>query len=102
MIHELKRYEAHPQKADALRARFLAVTVPIFKRVGIKVVHYWVTPDEPDAMYYLAEFADETSRAAAWATFGADPEWKSAKAASEKDGPLLAKQTTVVLQPQSI
>lgn len=101
MLHELKRYEANPGKADALRARFLAVTVPIFTRLGITVVHYWTSPQEPDAMYYLAEFPDEAARTAAWAAFGADSQWKAAKAESEKDGPLLASQTTVLLQPQS-
>lgn len=101
MIHELKCYQAHPDKADALRARFLSVTLPIFSRLGITVRHYWTNPAEPDAMYYLAEFADEASRTAAWAAFGADAQWKEAKAASEKQGPLLASQTTVILHPQS-
>lgn len=101
MLHELKRYEAHPGKADALRARFLAVTVPIFNRLGIKVLNYWTSPQEPGAMYYLVQFADEAARASAWAAFGADEQWKSAKAASETDGPLLANQTTVLLQPRA-
>lgn len=101
MLHELKRYEAHPGKADALRARFLAVTLPIFSRLGIKIVNYWTSPQEPAAMYYLLEFADEAARTSAWAAFGADAQWKSAKAASETDGPLLASQTTVLLQPHA-
>ncbi|WP_439587145.1 NIPSNAP family protein [Hydrogenophaga sp.] len=102
MIHELKRYEANLHKADALRARFLTVTLPIFSRLGITVRHYWTHPSEPDAMYYLAEFPDEASRTAAWAAFGADAQWKAAKAASEKEGPLLASQTTVLLHPQPL
>jgi len=101
MIHELKRYQAHPGKADALRARFVAVTVPIFARLGITVRHYWTCPQEADCLYYLVEFTDEAARSAAWAAFAADDEWKAAKAASEKDGPLLASQTTVLLHPQS-
>lgn len=102
MLHELKRYEANPGKADALRSRFVAVTLPIFSRVGIKVLHYWTSPQEPGAMYYLAEFSDEAARTAAWAAFAADAQWKSAKAESEKEGPLLASQTTVLLEPQSV
>lgn len=102
MLHELKRYQAHPGKADALRARFIATTVPIFARLGISVVHYWTSAEEPDAMYYLVAFPDEAARSAAWAAFGADAEWKSAKAASEREGPLLASQTTVLLQPQPV
>ena len=102
MLHELKRYQAHPGKADALRARFVAVTIPIFARVGIQVLHYWTSPQEPDTMYYLVAFPDEAARTAAWAAFGADAQWKAAKADSEKDGPLLASQTTVLLQPQPL
>lgn len=102
MLHELKRYEAHPGKADALRARFIAVTVPIFTRLGIKVLHYWTSPQEPSAMHYLVEFTDDAARTAAWAAFGADAQWKAAKSNSEADGPLLASQTTVLLEPQSV
>jgi hypothetical protein len=100
MLHELKRYQAHPGKADALRARFVAVTIPIFRRLGMEVLHYWTCPQEPDAMYYLVQFPDEAARTAAWAAFAADAQWKTAKADSEKDGPLLATQTTVILNPQ--
>ena len=38
MIHEFKQYTSAPGKADALRARFLATTMPIFERLGIRVV----------------------------------------------------------------
>ena len=99
MIYELKKYTANPGKAKALKQRFEAHTLPIFKRLGIEVVHCWTEPDAPDAFYYLTRFASTDARDAALKAFGADPEWKAAKAASETDGPLLGSQSTVGLIP---
>jgi hypothetical protein len=73
--------------------------MPIFARLGIEVVNCWTSDDEPGAFFYLVRFASEEERKAAWAAFGADPEWKAAKAASETNGPLLGSQATVLLKP---
>lgn len=99
MIHELKRYVAHEGKAEALVRRFAEKTMPIFGRLGIDVVQCWTAPAEPGVFYYLVRFADQAASDKAWAAFSADAEWKAAKAASEGDGPLLASQGTVRLQP---
>jgi hypothetical protein len=101
LIYELKRYVAHDGKAEALVRRFEASTLPIFRRVGIELVQCWTAPAEPGVFYYLVRFADQAASDKAWAAFGADPDWKDAKAASEQDGPLLASQSTVRLQPTS-
>jgi hypothetical protein len=101
VIQELKRYVAHEGKSDALVRRFEQVTMPIFRRLGIRVTHCWTAPAEPGVFYYLVAFDSEAASERAWAAFGADPEWKAAKAASEKDGPLLASQSTVRLAPTS-
>ncbi|MBO9354865.1 NIPSNAP family protein [Bordetella petrii] len=99
MIYELKKYTANPGKAEALRERFAACTMPIFKRLGIEVVHCWTEPGAPNDFYYVTRFPSAEARDAALKAFGADPEWKAAKAASETDGPLLGSQTTVALVP---
>ena len=99
MIHELKRYVAHEGKTEAMQRRFAEVSMPIFKRLGIDVVQCWTAPAEPGVFYYLVRFDDEAASERAWAAFGADAQWKAAKAASEKDGPLLASQSTVRLVP---
>lgn len=102
MIHELKHYEATPGNGRALRERFANVTMPIFRRIGINVLHCWESDGDPDSFYYLVSFADEAESQAAWQAFGSDAEWKGAKAASETAGPLLARQTTTVLRPSAI
>ena len=99
MIYELKKYIAHQGKQQALLSRFSAKTLPIFNRLGIEVVHCWTSPEEPGTMFYLTRFPTEEARTAAWNAFVSDAEWKKVKAESELDGPLLASQSTVVLQP---
>lgn len=99
MIFELKRYVAHDGKAEALQQRFAEKTIPVFRRVGIDLVQCWTAPAEPGVFYYLVRFADEAASQQAWAAFSSDAEWKAAKAASETNGPLLASQSTVRLEP---
>lgn len=99
MIYELKRYMPRPGKGPALKERFARVTMPIFARLGIRVLHCWEDAADRDAFVYLVAFDDATQRDAAWKAFGADEEWITAKAASETEGPLLASQTTIELHP---
>jgi hypothetical protein len=99
MIYELKKYVPAAGKAAALKDRFAKVTLPIFARVGIHVEHVFESPAEPEALYYMTRFDTAEQRDAAWKAFGADPEWKAAKTASETDGPLLGSQTSVELHP---
>ncbi len=99
MLQEFKTYRATPGSIDALIQRFRDTVMPIFNRLGIEVSHCWSSPDEPDSFFYLVSFESAAAGKAAWAAFGADPEWKRAKAASETNGPLLASQSTVYLKP---
>jgi hypothetical protein len=62
-------------------------------------VHCFEDPKEPEALYYMTAFDSTEQRDAAWKAFGANAEWKAAKAASEVDGPLLASQTSTELHP---
>ncbi|CAN5717785.1 NIPSNAP family protein [soil metagenome] len=101
MIYELKKYTPYPGKGPALKARFEAVTLPIFERVGIKVLYCFEDTSDPDGLLYLTAFHDEAERDAAWKAFGADTGWKEAKAASEVDGPLLMTQVSSDLVPTS-
>lgn len=97
MIYELKRYVAADGKFDDLVNRFADRTLPVFERVGIKVVNCWTCPDEPGVFYYMTHFDTEQRRVSAWKAFAEDTEWRETKAASEVNGPLLASQTSTLL-----
>lgn len=99
MIYEFKTYRAAPGAIGALIKRFKEKTMPIFSRLGIEVTQCWTSPAEPDTFFYVVRFESEQASKAAWAAFASDPEWKEAKAASETNGPLLASQSTIYLQP---
>lgn len=96
--YELRVYVAHPGKLDALNARFREHTDKLFVRHGMRSVGYWVPLDEPKSKTTLIYVLQHESREAArnsWRAFGADPDWQAARAASEKDGPLLAERPQV-------
>lgn len=100
MIHELRVYEAMPGKLPALHSRFRDVTLGLFERHGLKVVGFWDTVvGTSNQLTYLLAFDDLAQREQAWKAFQSDPEWKEARAASEKDGPLVARITNTILRP---
>jgi hypothetical protein len=99
MLYEIRHYDAAEGKFDAMRRRFEAEVVPRFAKHGIELLGVFTSPDATGRMSYMTRYRDEETRKAAWASFGSDEGWKAAKAASETDGPLLAKQTVVVLNP---
>lgn len=92
-LFEMRTYHAAPGKLDALHARFRDVTNKLFAKHGMEMIGYWV-PMNKDGQYestlvYILAFPNRAARDKAWKDFAADPEWKTAKADSEKDGPLL-------------
>ncbi len=102
MIYELRTYWAAPGKIEALHNRFRTLTLRIFERYHMEVVGFWTphpaTPESGD-LVYLLRFADATAMQAAWNAFRADPEWIEGRAASEKEGRLVEKLTSVILTP---
>jgi hypothetical protein len=102
MIYELRTYWAAPGKIDDLHRRFRTLTLGLFERHGMEVVGFWTpcppTPESGD-LVYLLRFADEAGKESAWEAFRSDPDWIAGKAASEKDGTLVVRLTSVVLQP---
>lgn len=99
-IYELRVYTAAPGKLDALHARFRDHTCHLFEKHGMENVGYWVPLDNPDQkLYYLLSFPSTKERRKAWAGFMADPDWRAAWAASEKDGRLVTKVESTLLRP---
>jgi hypothetical protein len=101
-VFELRTYYANPGKMAALHARFRDHTCKLFEKHGMTVIGFW-SPIEKDrseeVLVYLLAFPSKEAADKAWKEFQADPDWKKAKADSEKDGPLVKKVDRVFLTP---
>lgn len=88
-VFELRDYTATPGNLGRLNARFRDHTLALFAKHGMHNFGYW-TPmaGEPGAdnrlVYLLVHDTTEAAKAS-FAAFGADPDWKAAREASEKD-----------------
>jgi hypothetical protein len=91
-VYEMRVYYAAEGKLDALNARFRNHTLSLFKKHGIENVGYWMPVKNPDRklIYFLA-YPDQEARDKSWKAFMADPDWQSARKASEVDGKLVSK-----------
>ena len=99
MIYEIRVYEASDGNAAAMKTRFKNEVVKRFPDHGIELLGVFDSPADPSRLTYLTRFRSEDERSKAWASFGADPEWRVIKAASEMNGPLLKGQTVTLLSP---
>ena len=101
MIYEMRIYEAAPGKLPALNARFANATLRLFERHGIVQVGFWTTYIGPSAntLTYILAWDDLHARQQRWDAFQADPEWLTARAESERDGPLLVQVQSIIMKP---
>ena len=99
MIYEIRVYEAADGRAEAMKARFKNEVVKRFPSHGIELLGVFESASDAARLTYLTRFQSEDDRSKAWAAFGADPEWRAVKAATEVDGPLLKNQSIAVLSP---
>ena len=100
MIYELRTYWTAEGKLENLHNRFRDVTLPIFERLNMKVIGFWV-PEERTAetgdLIYILGFESIEAKDAAWKTFMSDPDWVAGKAHSELNGKLVTKVTSVTM-----
>ncbi|MFN3348593.1 NIPSNAP family protein [Pseudorhodoplanes sp.] len=99
MIYEMRVYEAAEGHAEAMRRRFEAEVVPRLPRHGIELLGVFTDDAAPGKLTYLSRFESEDARKHAWASFSADEEWRTVKADSEKNGPLIRQQLVTILTP---
>ena len=101
MIYELRIYTAHPGQMGNLMKRFRDHTMELFERHGIHNVGYWTNSvgGRSDELWYIVSFENHGQREEAWKSFGGDPEWQAARAASEEAGPLVHHIENRILQP---
>lgn len=98
---EMRTYHAAPGKLEALHARFRDHTNKIFEKHKMNIVGFWVPMDKEghyeNTLIYILAFADHAAHDKAWKEFAEDPEWKEAKAESEKSGKLVEKVDSVFM-----
>ncbi len=99
---EMRTYIANPGKMAALHARFRDHTNKLFVKHGMELVGYWTPTTGENAdhtLVYILAYPDKEARDKSWKAFVDDPDWKKAKAESEKDGVLVQKVIPQFLKP---
>ena len=101
MLYELRVYEAMPGKLPALNNRFATFTLDAFKNHGFRVIGFWqpVMGGFSDQLIYMLAWESYEERQRCFSAFGSDPERQKVFAESEKDGPLVQRISTQLLQP---
>ena len=101
MIHELRIYHCVPGRLPALLKRFEATTLDLWKKHGIRPAGFWtvLVGDSNQDLYYLLAWESLAERETKWGAFMSDPDWLDKRAESEKDGPIIASITNLMLQP---
>ena len=95
---EMRTYFAAPGKLDDLLARFRDHTVKLFEKHGMTNVGYWVPAENTDnKLVYVLAFPSHEARDKSFKEFGADPDWQTARKASEEKGKLVTKVVSVFL-----
>ena len=102
-VFEMRTYYTLEGRLPALNKRFREHTCDLFKKHGMELIGFWTPVDEKDGksnkLVYILAYPSREAAAASWKAFGADPEWKKAREASEADGKIVAKVESVFLNP---
>jgi hypothetical protein len=101
-VFELRTYYAPPGQMPKLLARFRDHTCKLFAKHNITIIGFWLPTDAKEAetkLVYLLAHASQADAAKNFAAFRADPDWLSAKEASEKAGKIVDKVESVFLTP---
>jgi hypothetical protein len=101
-VYELRTYHCMPGRLEALKARFRDHTTKIFAKHGMKNIGYWIPADAPasqDTLIYIVSHESREAAKKSWTDFGSDPEWKTVRDASEKDGKIVEKVDSVYMTP---
>lgn len=97
-IFELRHYQPIAGKVEVFTNRFKAVVLPLMDKYQFKIDSFWEDAGGNGELWYIIEWSDEFTMQREWSRFREDPEWIAAKAATEVDGPLVARSTSTVLR----
>lgn len=101
-VFEMRTYYAAPGKMEKLHARFRDHTCKLFEKHGMTLIGFWSPQDAKKAesvMVYVLAYPSLEAAKKSWDGFRADPDWKKARAESEKDGSLVEKVESVYMNP---
>jgi hypothetical protein len=101
VLYEWRTYHPAPGRMEALHRRFAEHTRRLFARHGIREIGYFTPAGAEGPLHYLLAYPDRAAREASWEAFRADPEWQRIKAESERDGALLTRVDSLLLEPTS-
>ena len=103
MIYELRIYRVLPNRMPALLKRFESATMRLWEKHGIRQAGFWTTVigKSNNDLTYLLAWESLAEREKKWAAFTTDPDWITARTASEQDGPIVANIVSSILQPTS-
>lgn len=102
MLYELRTYIIVPGRMPDIERRFSEVTLRLFRKHGMEIVGFWrtVADGQPqDELVYVLAHQDAAARERSFAAFRSDPEWIAAKEASERNGAIVARVESKLLQP---
>ena len=103
-IYELRTYTTAEGRLPALLTRFGETgEIELFHKQGMRSVGYWVPNEESGLsentmIYMLAHDSREAARES-WRGFGEDPEWRTMREESRRDGPIVTNVESVFLHP---
>jgi hypothetical protein len=101
MIYEMRVYRCVPGRLPALLKRFENTTLALWEKHGIRQAGFWTTAvgESNQDLTYLLAWENMGERQQRWDAFQSDPDWISARTASERDGAIVANITNSFLQP---
>lgn len=101
MIIELRVYHCAPGRLPALHARFENTTLAFWETYGIRQLGFFTTlvGASNHALTYMLEWDSLAERETRWGAFSSDPAWLAARAASERDAPIVERIENSFLVP---
>jgi NIPSNAP protein len=101
MIYELRVYRCLPGRLPALLKRFDTVTLKLWEKHGIRPAGFFTTliGESNQELTYMVAWESLAEREKKWNAFQADPDWISARAASEADGQIINNIVSQLLVP---
>ena len=100
-IYEMRVYRCVPGRLPNLLKRFETITLDIWKKHGIRQAGFFTTAvgESNQELTYFLEWDSMADRETKWTAFMRDPAWISARAETEKDGPIVGNIVNQFLAP---